>query len=124
MGINLPVDILKLVKSGSITVSENDKPTVSFPLKKLTVDVDILDFSINSMPTEKGVITRLSEARKFAKNLEEKKMTLSISNKGKTVLKLGKNAKPKLSRLITNSKAVEITDLRELRRLDKRLRLK
>jgi hypothetical protein len=39
-------------------------------------------------------------------------------------MKLGKKAKPKLSRLITKSSAVEITDLRELRKLDKRLRQK
>ena len=39
-------------------------------------------------------------------------------------MKLGKEAKPKLSKMVTRSNAVEITDLRELRRLDKRLRLK
>ena len=67
---------------------------------------------------------RLSEARRFAKYLKEKNLTLCISNKGKIVMKLGKEANPKFSRMITRSGAVEITDIRELRRLDKRLRLK
>ena len=67
---------------------------------------------------------RLSEARRFAKYLKEKNLTLCISNRGKIVMKLGKEANPKFSRMITQSGAVEITDIRELRRLDKRLRLK
>ena len=40
------------------------------------------------------------------------------------LMKLGKEADPKLSRLIKKSDAVVITDVRELRVIDKCLRLK
>ena len=123
MGIDLPADLLKLVKEGSIMVSENSRKSVKFSFEKNTVIVDLLEIDFN-IPTTKGIFTRLSEAREFAKKLKGKNLTLCISHKGKIVMKLGKNAKPKLSRLITQSEAVEISDLRELRRLDKRLRLK
>lgn len=123
MGIDFSADLLKLVTEGSIQVSENDKKSVKFSFEKNTITVDLLDIEFN-IPTSKGIFARLSEARNFANSLKQKNLTLCISHKGKIVMRLGKNAKPKLSRLITQSQAVEITDLRELRRLDKRLRLK
>ena len=123
MEIKLPVELLKLVKDGSLEISENNKKSLKFSFKKNQIVVDLLDIEFN-VPTTQGIFQRLSEARKFAKFLEEINLTLCISHKGKVVMKLGKDAKPKLSRLITRSGAVEITDLRELRRLDKRLRLK
>ena len=42
-----------------------------------------------------------------------------LLHKNKLVLKMGKNAKPKLSTLVTMSKDIEIVDLKELRKLDK-----
>ena len=46
-------------------------------------------------------------------------VTLEVLHKNKLVLKMGKNAKPKLSTLVTMSKDIEIVDLKELRKLDK-----
>ena len=123
MRIDLPADLLRLVTAGSLVVSENHKKSVKVSFEKNTIAVDLLDIQLN-IPTSKGIFTRLSEARDFAKNLKEQNLTLCILNKTKPVLKLGKDAKPKLSRMVTQSKSVEITDLRELRKLDKRLRIK
>lgn len=123
MVIGLPINLLKLVKTGSLDVSENDKKTITFFFNKNKITIDILDITFN-ISTTKGILARLSEAREFAKHLKEKNITLCISHRGKMVMKLGKEANPKFSRMITQSGAVEITDLRELRRLDKRLRLK
>ncbi len=123
MGIDLPIHLLKLVKTGSLDISENNKKTITFSFDENKIIVDILDITFN-ISTTGGILTRLSEARQFAKNLKEKNLTLCISNRGKIVMKLGKEANPKFSRMITQSGAVEITDLKELRRLDKRLRLK
>lgn len=123
MEIDFPLDLLKLVKAGNVEISENHKKSVKFSFKDNKITVDIHDIAFN-IPTTKGIFARLSDARKFAKNLKEKNLTLRISHKGKIVMKLGKEARPKLSRMVTYSSAVEITDLRELRKLDKRLRLK
>ena len=48
-------------------------------------------------------------------------ITLEIKHKGKLFLKLGKNANPKFSTLVTFSRSVEIIDLKELRKLDKEI---
>ena len=123
MASKLAVDLLRLVTEGSLEISENNKKSLKLSFSKNTVVFDLLDIEFN-IPTSKGMFERLSEARNFAKILEENNFTLCISYKGKIVMKLGKDAKPKLSRMLTKSKSVEITNLRELRRLDKRLRLK
>lgn len=123
MGIEFPEELLKLVKSGTLNISENHKESLRFVFDKNTITIDLIDIEFN-VPTSKGLLVRLSEARKFAKNLKKKKLTLCIAHKGKIVMKLGEKANPKLSRLLTQSGAVEITNLRELRKLDKRLRIK
>ena len=123
MASKLLVDLLRLVREGNMEISENHKKSLKLSFSKNTVVFDLLDVEFN-IPTSKGMFERLSEERKFAKILEENNFTLCISHKGKIVMKLGKDAKPKLSRMLTKSKSVEITNLRELRKLDKRLRLK
>jgi len=119
----LSLKLLKGIKTGSLHVSENGKNSLKIVADGNDKIIDIIDFSSN-IPTTQEIFTRLSEAKKFAEKLRDQNITLRISHKGKIVMKLGKEANPKLSRLITRSDAVEITDIRELRILDKRLRLK
>ena len=119
----LSLKLIKGIKTGSLYVSENGKKSLQIVADGDEKIVDIIDFSSN-IPTTQEIFTKLSEAKKFAEKLKQQNITLRISHKGKMVMKLGKEANPKLSRLITRSDAVEITDIRELRILDKRLRLK
>ena len=119
----LSLKLIKGIKTGSLYVSENGKKSLQIVADGNEKIVDIIDFSSN-IPTTQEIFTKLSEAKKFAEKLKQQNITLRISHKGKMVMKLGKEANPKLSRLITRSDAVEITDIRELRILDKRLRLK
>lgn len=119
----LPTMILKSIKKGKIKIKENDKNSVEINVENNIINVNLIDVSLN-VPPNMGILKKLSEARDFAKNLTDQDLTVKISNRGRPVLKLGKGAKPKFSRLVTKSKSVEIIDLRELRKLDKRLRLK
>ena len=123
MWIDLPISLLKFVNGGSLSVNENNKKTVNILFDRNKITIDIQDITFN-VPVTKGIFTRLSEAREFASHLKEKNLTLCISNRGKIVMRLGKEANPKFSRMLTQSSAVEITDLIELRKLDKRLRLR
>jgi hypothetical protein len=68
-----------------------------------------------------GLLGRLSNARQFAYSLASKDLTLSVLYKGKKVMMLGKNAKPKLSKLVTRSNHIQIKSLRGLRKLDQEL---
>lgn len=119
----LSLKLIKGIKTGSLYVSENGTRSLQIVADGNDKIIDITDFSFNT-PSTQEIFTKLSEARKFAEKLKKQNITLRISHKGKMVMKLGKEANPKLSRLITRSDAVEITDIRELLVLDKRLRLK
>jgi nitrogenase subunit NifH len=66
-----------------------------------------------------SLIKQLTEAKHIGKVLKKENVTLEILHKNKLVLKIGKDAKPKLSSLLTLSKDIEIVDLKELRKLDK-----
>ena len=123
MWIDLPISLLNFVNGGSLSVIENNKKTVGILFDQNKITIDIQDITFN-MPGTKGIFTRLSEAREFASHLKKKNLTLCISNRGKIVMRLGKEANPKFSRLLTQSSAVEITNLIELRKLDKRLQLR
>ena len=123
MDSKLPAQLLNCIKTGKIVIKEDGKKSVEVKINDKKIDVDLMDVTFN-VPQKMGILTKISEARDFAKNLKEQNLTLCILNQTKPVLKLGKDAKPKLSRMVTQSKSVEITDLRELRKLDKRLRIK
>ena len=88
-----------------------------------TITINLVDISFN-VPPYTTILSKISEAREFAKKLKDNHLTLCIEHNGKVIVKLGKKANPKFSRLLTRSNAVEITDLHELRKLDKRLRHK
>jgi hypothetical protein len=119
----ISVQLLKGMRTGSLSISENGKKSLQMFVDRSDKIIDIIDFSFNTSMTQ-DIFTKLGEAKEFAEKLKQEKITLRISHKGKMVMKLGKDANPKLSRLFTRSGAVEITDIRELRFLDKRLRLK
>jgi len=106
-----------------MAIKENGKKSARLIAKDNKITINLIDPSFN-IPTSMGILKKLSEARNLAKNLKDENLILCISSNNKLVMKLGKEAKPKLSKMVTRSNAVEITDLRELRRLDKRLRLK
>ena len=123
MDTELSVSLLKWIKSGNLEIKENDKKSVQFIANNNTITINLVDISFN-IPPYATILSKISEAREFAKKLKDKHLTLCIEHNGKVIVKLGKNTNPKLSRLLTQSSAVEITDLRELRKLDKRLRHK
>ena len=52
MGIDLPINLLKLVKTGSLDISENDKKTVTFSFSENKIIVDILDITFNITATK------------------------------------------------------------------------
>ena len=55
----------------------------------------------------------IREAKEFSHKLSENELTVSILNKGKNAIILGKNANPSLSKLITKSDDIQINSLRK-----------
>lgn len=115
--------LLKLPKSGSIKIIENNKESLDITLSQGEIIINLQEMELY-IPKLGGIIETISKAREFAEKLDREKYTIIIKHNGKPVFKIGKNANPKISQMITQSKNVEISSLIELRKLDRRLRQK
>ena len=120
MKSKLPANFLIYLKSGHLTISDSEKTAIEFESSGETRILNILDLP-TKLPGEMNLLKQLTEAKGLAKVLSKEGVTLEIKHKGKLILKLGKNAKPKFSSLVTFSRSVEIIDLKELRKLDKEI---
>ncbi len=116
-----PTSFLKYVKSGSVRVNQDGKKTLEFLANGDDKTIDIIELPVD-FPGKQTFFEKLSHAKKFAKTLKDDDITITIKDRGNEVMKIGRKAKPKFSRIFTTSN-VQIVDLRNLRRLDKRLRV-
>ena len=118
MKSDLPANFLLYLRSGDLTISDGDGTAIEFSSKG-----DIRRLNIKHHPTKipgkMSLLKQLTEAKHIGKVLKKENVTLEVLHKNKLVLKMGKDAKPKLSSLVTLSKDIEIVDLKELRKLDK-----
>ena len=119
MKSDLPTNFLLYLQNGDLTISDGDNTVIEFSSKG-----DIRRLNITHLPTKipgkMSLIKQLTEAKHMGKVLKKENVTLEVLHKNKLVLKIGKDAKPKLSSLFTLSKDIEIVDLKELRKLDKK----
>lgn len=120
MKSNLPANFLIYLKSGQLTIANNEKTAIEFDSKGNTRTLDIIDLP-TKIPGNMSLLKQLTEAKDLAKMLSKEDITLEIKHRGKLILRLGKNAKPKFSTLVTFSRTVEIVNLKELRKLDKEI---
>jgi hypothetical protein len=124
---------LSCVTSGSVRVDVDNQTAIeidAYSKSKSDISINIEEHGDNLLTgalvgeddEEKvGLLDRLSNARQFAYSLASNDLTLSVLYKGKEVMMLGKNAKPKLSKLVTRSNHIQIKSLRGLRKLDQEL---
>ena len=114
----IPANFFLYLRIVDLTISDGDGTAIEFSSKG-----DVRRINIAHLPTEipgkMSLIKQLTEAKHIGKVLKNENVTLEVLHKNKLVLKMGKNAKPKLSSLLTLSKDIEIVDLKELRKLDK-----
>ena len=112
----LPANFLSYLNGGSLRILSDGNPSINFKSEGSSRIVDVLDIPV-TIKNKPGLIKQLSEAKRLAKNLKNQNVTLEIRLKGKTLLKLGKDANPKLAKIVTLSSDIEITNLTELKKL-------
>ena len=71
---------------------------------------------------ETGLFDKLKTASELASRLSDNNVTLSFLRKDKEVVRLGKGAHPTLSKLVTRSDDVQMSSVREFRKLKKDLK--
>lgn len=128
--------LVETLKSGKITLSQNDKPAVEVNISEKKIDADVVDkefvkeliSSSREATTKKGVlesihrgVDTLKEARKsqplvkeIVEDLCKEGVTITVSYKGDRVVTVGSEANSKLTRLVTGTKGIEINSARKL----------
>lgn len=112
---SLPANFLISLKGG-LEINCDDQPAIRFSATKDARIIDILDMPVK-LSKKPGFFKQLSQAKNLAKKLKEEKITLDVRYKGDVVLRLGEKANPKLARIVTLSKDIEITDLKKLKEI-------
>ncbi len=112
----LPAYFLSYLDNGSLKIMCDGNPSINFLIDGDSRIIDVLDVPIK-LDKKPGLIKQLSEGKDLAKNLKDKGVTLEIRYQGKTALKLGRDANPKLAKIVTLSNDIEISDLKILKKL-------
>ena len=110
--------MLSSARSGGITIEFKDRPAAKVTAVDGRIEVDLLQptmFKISE--DETGLFDKLRTASEFASRLSENGVTLLILRRGKEVIKLGKDSRPTLSKLITRSDDIQMSSVTELAKL-------
>ena len=120
--------LVETIKSGKITVSQNNVKSLEIKAEEKKIDVNAIDKKfvkeiISSVRDGSGKgsgrgITVVREIRPLLKRIvddfSEEGVTVTISYKGDRVATMGSEANAKLTRFITGTRHVEINSLSKL----------
>jgi len=126
--MSLVTTIGEMLKSGKVTISVNNIDAVEVEAENKRINISALDknfvkeaLSAASNKKSNGILgqvnsarTNLSMLKDVAEELSDAGLTVTLSYKGDVVVTVGSEAKPKLSSILTGTKAIEINSPRKL----------
>jgi hypothetical protein len=108
----------KCAKGGAVAINFAGKPAVRIAADNGKIAVDILQAGIFQVPEdETGLFDKLKTASEFGRKLSDNGVTLSFMRRGKEAVRLGKDARPTFSKLISGSDDIQLTSVREFAKL-------
>jgi hypothetical protein len=116
---------MRTAQTGSIKLGIGGQPAVKVDIinngSKITVDL-LQPVFFRTPDDETGLFDKLKTAKEFANKLNDNGMTISFLRRGKEAITLGKDAKPKLSKIITRSDDVQINSVTQTGNLKRDLK--
>jgi hypothetical protein len=111
----------EILESGKITVSTNNVDSIKIRVADKKIDINAINKTIvkealkaTRKEGKKGIVkaarSNLGMLKVVAEELSDAGVTVKLSYKGDLVATLGCQAKPKLSRIATGTKAIEINN--------------
>ena len=114
---------LRSAKEGVLAISYENKPAVKIAISDGALAVDLLEPTIFRMPEdETGLFDKLKTASEFGRKLSDNGVTLSFLRKGKEAVRLGKEARPTFSKMVTRSDDIQLNSAREFAKLKEDLK--
>ena len=108
-----------LVKSGEVTLITGDVEALQIKAEDNKIELSIankefLKDVLGSAGGGTSIRSKLAQLKSIAVELKDEGLTVTLSYKGDLLVTIGLEAKPKFSRLVTRTDAVEINNLRKL----------
>jgi len=115
----LPAWLGHVITSGEVTLSTDNKEALHLKAGNKKIDLDVVDKKfvkdiVGGLGGRTSIRGRLNQFKSIAEELRDEELTVTISYKGNRVVTVGASAKPKLSRILTGTNAIEINSLRKL----------
>jgi uncharacterized lipoprotein YehR (DUF1307 family) len=117
--VQLPTWLGHVVKSGEVTLFTDDAKALQIKAEDNKIDLNAIDKEflkdvVGSAGSGASIRSKLAQLKSIAGELKDEGLTVTLSYKGDRLLTIGSEAKPKFSRLVTRTDAVEINNLRKL----------
>lgn len=111
-----------VLKSGEVTLFAGDVEALHIKAEDKKIDLSIVDKeffkdALGSVGTGSSINSKLAQLKSIAVEMKDEGLTLTLSFRGDRLVTMGLEAKPKFSRLVTRTDAVEINNLRKLIKL-------
>ena len=108
-----------VVKSGEVTLITGDVEALQIKAEDNKIELSIankefLKDVLGSTGSGTLIRSKLAPLKSMAVELKDEGLTVTLSYKGDLLVTIGSEAKPKFSRLVTRTDAVEINNLRKL----------
>ena len=117
--MQLPTWLSHVVKSGEVTLFTGDEKALQVKAEDNKIKLSIaskefLKDVVDSAGGGASIRTKLAQLKDIAGELKDEGLTITLSYRGDILVTIGSEAKPKFSRLVTRTNAVEINNLRKL----------
>jgi hypothetical protein len=117
--VQLPTWLGHVVKSGEVTLFTDDAKALQIKAEDNKIDLNAIDKEflkdvVGSAGSGASIRSKLAQLKGIADELKDEGLTVTLSYKGDLLVTIGAEAKPKFSRLVTRTDAVEINNLRKL----------
>jgi hypothetical protein len=117
--VQLPTWLGHIIKSGEVTLSTDDVEALHVKAEDNKIDInatnkEFLKEVMGSVGGAASIRSGLAQLKSIAGELKDAGLTVTLSFDGDRLLTIGVEAKPKLSRLVTGTSAVEINNVRKL----------
>jgi hypothetical protein len=117
--VQLPTWLGHIVKSGEVTLFTDDVEALQVKAEDNKIDLNATDKAflkdvVGSAGSRASIRSKLAQLKSIAGELKDEGLTVTLSYKGDLLVTIGAEAKPKFSRLVTRTSAVEINNLRKL----------
>jgi hypothetical protein len=117
--VQLPTWLGHVIKSGEVTLFTDDVESLQIKAENNKIEInatnkEFLKDVMGSIGGAASIRSRLAQLKNIAGELKDEGLTVTLSFNGDRLLTIGLEAKPKLSRLVTRTNAVEINNLRKL----------